>query len=69
MYKNIDSSLQEALTEKLNVSKKPVAGEGYIPVTGKVIEADDLLYGIDATMDGWLTVSYTHLTLPTIYSV
>ncbi|MGB0805685.1 MAG: lipopolysaccharide biosynthesis protein RfbH [Salibacteraceae bacterium] len=55
MYKNIDSSLQEALTEKLNVSKKPVPGEGYIPVSAKWIEADDLLYGIDATMDGWLT--------------
>ena len=55
MLKNIDTSLQEALTAKLNVSKKPVAGKDYIPVTGKVIEADDLLFGIDATMDGWLT--------------
>ncbi len=55
MYKNIDSTLQEALTEKLNISKKPVPGESYIPVSAKWIEADDLLYGIDATMDGWLT--------------
>ncbi|MFT4753517.1 MAG: CDP-6-deoxy-D-xylo-4-hexulose-3-dehydrase [Salibacteraceae bacterium] len=55
MLKNIDSSLKEALTRKLNVSKKAVPGKDYIPVTGKVIEADDLLFGIDATMDGWLT--------------
>lgn len=37
------------------MSKKPVAGQDYIPVTGKVIEEDDLLFGIDAVMDGWLT--------------
>jgi CDP-4-dehydro-6-deoxyglucose reductase, E1 len=32
-----------------------VAGENYIPVTGKVLEPDDLLAGVDAVMDGWLT--------------
>jgi CDP-6-deoxy-D-xylo-4-hexulose-3-dehydrase len=55
MLKNIDQQLQESLTAKLNVSKRVIAGKDYIPVTGKVIEADDLLFGIDAVMDGWLT--------------
>jgi CDP-6-deoxy-D-xylo-4-hexulose-3-dehydrase len=55
MLKNIDQQLQDSLTAKLNVSKRPEAGKDYIPVTGKVIEADDLLFGIDAVMDGWLT--------------
>lgn len=55
MLKNIDSSLKQKLSEKLNVTKKPVAGKDYIPVTGKIIEEDDLLFGIDAVMDGWLT--------------
>lgn len=55
MLKHIDSSLKQKLSEKLNVTKKPVAGKDYIPVTGKIIEEDDLLFGIDAVMDGWLT--------------
>lgn len=55
MLKNIDQNLKESLSSKLNVSKKPVAGQDYIPVTGKIIEEDDLLFGIDAVMDGWLT--------------
>jgi CDP-4-dehydro-6-deoxyglucose reductase, E1 len=32
-----------------------VAGENYIPVTGKVLDPNDLLAGVDAVMDGWLT--------------
>lgn len=55
MLKNIDQNLQDAITPKLNLFKRPVAGTDYIPVTGKVIEQDDLLFGIDAVMDGWLT--------------
>lgn len=55
MLKNIDQNLKESLSSKLHVSKKPIAGQDYIPVTGKVIEEDDLLFGIDAVMDGWLT--------------
>ena len=55
MLKHIDKNLQESLSSKLNVFKKPVAGKDYVPVTGKVIEEDDLLFGIDAVMDGWLT--------------
>ncbi len=30
-------------------------GVDYIPVTGKVIERDDILMGLDAVLDGWLT--------------
>jgi CDP-6-deoxy-D-xylo-4-hexulose-3-dehydrase len=37
------------------VSKKIVAGENYIPVTGKVIDKEDLLFGVEAVLDGWLT--------------
>ena len=57
MLKNIDDELKSLLTKKLseNTFKRPVPGEDYIPVTGKVVEEDDLLYGIDAVMDGWLT--------------
>jgi len=56
-YKNITSSLRSSITDvlasKLNRIIKP--GQDYIPVTGKVIDEDDLLYGIEAVMDGWLT--------------
>jgi CDP-6-deoxy-D-xylo-4-hexulose-3-dehydrase len=37
------------------VTKVIRPGVDYIPVTGKVLDAEDLLYGIDATLDGWLT--------------
>lgn len=30
-------------------------GFDYIPVTGKVIDREDILTGLDATLDGWLT--------------
>ncbi len=57
MLKNIDNELKSLLVKKLsqNTFKRPVPGEDYIPVTGKVVDEDDLLYGIDAVMDGWLT--------------
>ncbi|KAB1064932.1 lipopolysaccharide biosynthesis protein RfbH [Salibacter halophilus] len=57
MFKNIDDNLKSALTEKLTQKtfKRPVPGEDYIPVTGKVVDEEDLLFGIDAVMDGWLT--------------
>lgn len=32
-----------------------VAGENYIPVTGKVLDKDDILLGVEAALDGWLT--------------
>ena len=57
MFKNIDDSIKAALLPKLkeNTFKRPVPGENYIPVTGKIVDEEDLLFGIDAVMDGWLT--------------
>jgi CDP-6-deoxy-D-xylo-4-hexulose-3-dehydrase len=56
-YKNISHELESQLQQVAvqNVTKKIVAGQDYIPVTGKVLDAEDLLYGVDATLDGWLT--------------
>ena len=38
-----------------SINRNIIAGENYIPVTGKVIDAQDLLFGVDAVLDGWLT--------------
>jgi CDP-6-deoxy-D-xylo-4-hexulose-3-dehydrase len=56
-YKNFSGELQELLTQKAtaNTTKSFIPGQDYLPVTGKVLDADDLLYGVDATLDGWLT--------------
>ncbi len=56
-YKNFDENLAEELKRAIlpNITKRIVPGQDYIPVTGKVLDAEDLLYGVDATMDGWLT--------------
>lgn len=57
-YKNILSdSLRNELSAIIanNVSQKIVPGVNYIPVTGKVIDVDDILHGVDATLDSWLT--------------
>ena len=55
--KNINTELKGALEEvaKKNISKQIKPGEDYIPVTGKVIDTNDILNGVDATLDGWLT--------------
>ncbi len=57
MLQNIDDTLRSALTDKLKdkTFKRAIPGQDYIPVTGKVIDETDLLFGIDAVMDGWLT--------------
>ena len=54
---NIDGEVLKLLLPVLqkNTNKVIIAGENYIPVTGKVIDETDLLYGIDSVMDGWLT--------------
>lgn len=56
-FKNISTDLLKQLVPALekNISKPIVPGEQYIPVTGKIIDQEDLLFGIDAVMDGWLT--------------
>jgi CDP-4-dehydro-6-deoxyglucose reductase, E1 len=56
-FKNIDDRLKDALLPQLQstTTKTIIPGTDYIPVTGKVLDANDLLFGIDAVMDGWLT--------------
>jgi CDP-6-deoxy-D-xylo-4-hexulose-3-dehydrase len=57
MFRNFDGDLLKKLYEKAqkNVSRIPIAGKDYIPVTGKLIDSDDLLSAVDASLDGWLT--------------
>lgn len=54
---NLSGSLLEELTAiaEKKVTRTIVPGQDYIPVTGKVLDANDILYGIDAMLDGWLT--------------
>ncbi len=40
---------------KKNTTKKIIPGENYIPVTGKVLDEDDILLGVDSMLDAWLT--------------
>lgn len=56
-FKNINEQLKEGINSaiSLNINKPIVAGTDYIPVTGKVIDEQDLLAGVDAVLDGWLT--------------
>jgi len=56
-YKNINNELRTALTAVAceKKSRLVVPGVDYIPVTGKVIDEQDLLAGVDAVLDGWLT--------------
>jgi CDP-6-deoxy-D-xylo-4-hexulose-3-dehydrase len=56
-YKNFDTELLALLRAKAQQTtyKTIEPGHDYIPVTGKVLDADDLLMGVDAVLDGWLT--------------
>ena len=56
-FKNINQTLKASLEEVINknIANTIVPGKDYIPVTGKIIDPNDILYGVDATMDGWLT--------------
>ena len=38
-----------------NTTKKIIPGENYIPVTGKVLDEEDILLGVDSMLDAWLT--------------
>ena len=58
MLKNIvNVELEKNLREiaRANSTQKIIAGENYIPVTGKVLDEDDILLGVEAALDGWLT--------------
>ena len=41
--------------EKNHTNSQFIAGETYIPPTGKVLDADDCAHLIDASLDMWLT--------------
>ena len=43
------------MSDQLGISKTIVPGVDYIPPSGKVIDREDLLQGVEAVMDGWLT--------------
>ena len=55
--KNINKTLKSSLKGVIesNIQKEIIPGKDYIPVTGKKIDENDLLYAVDATLDGWLT--------------
>jgi CDP-6-deoxy-D-xylo-4-hexulose-3-dehydrase len=55
--KNINESLYASLAAiaKANTNKVIEPGVNYIPVTGKVLDETDLMYSVDASLDGWLT--------------
>ena len=57
MIKNINANIKKELQPIIqrNISNKIAPGTDYISVTGKVIDQDDILAGVDATLDGWLT--------------
>jgi CDP-6-deoxy-D-xylo-4-hexulose-3-dehydrase len=58
MLKNITSpDLEKGLREiaKAKTTQVIIPGQNYIPVTGKVLDEDDILLGVDAALDGWLT--------------
>jgi CDP-4-dehydro-6-deoxyglucose reductase, E1 len=52
-----DESLKKLLIDKFskNINKAIIPGESYIPVSGKVIDEEDVLWGIESMMDAWLT--------------
>ena len=56
-FKNISGALEPLLQQVAaqNVKKTIIPGTDYIPVTGKVLDENDILYGVDAMLDGWLT--------------
>jgi CDP-6-deoxy-D-xylo-4-hexulose-3-dehydrase len=65
-FTNIDDdSLKKALIGKFskNINKEIIPGVSYIPVSGKVIDEDDVLWGIESMMDAWLTAGRFSLKL------
>jgi CDP-6-deoxy-D-xylo-4-hexulose-3-dehydrase len=49
----LSNDLKAVIKEKVN--RQIIPGESYIPVTGKVLDEDDILLGVDAMLDAWLT--------------
>lgn len=56
-FKNINAELSNHLIEitKEKINRVIMPGQDYIPVTGKIIDEQDLLFGVEAVLDGWLT--------------
>ncbi|MBL7733073.1 MAG: lipopolysaccharide biosynthesis protein RfbH [Chitinophagaceae bacterium] len=56
-FTNLTDSLYNELLPVVEkkCSKKIIPGEHYIPVTGKVIDPNDILSAVDASLDGWFT--------------
>jgi CDP-6-deoxy-D-xylo-4-hexulose-3-dehydrase len=52
-----DEGLKKLLVDKFskNIYKAIIPGESYIPVSGKVVDEEDVLWGIESMMDAWLT--------------
>ena len=52
-----EEGLKKLLVDKFskNINKSIIPGESYIPVSGKVIDEEDVLWGIESMMDAWLT--------------
>ena len=46
-------SIKEIARKRTN--KIIIPGENYIPVTGKVLDEEDILMGVDSMLDAWLT--------------
>lgn len=62
-FRNLDFNSFEELQRIINknISKQIVPGKDYIPVTGKILDEEDILSGVDALLDGWLTTGrYAH---------
>ena len=57
MLKNLSTPQIDILDVSIqkNIQKPIIAGTDYIPVSGKCIDKEDLLNGIDSVLDGWLT--------------
>jgi CDP-6-deoxy-D-xylo-4-hexulose-3-dehydrase len=57
LFKNFQGDLEKSLKDiaEKNATRNIEPGKDYIAVTGKVLDADDLLYAVDASLDGWLT--------------
>jgi CDP-6-deoxy-D-xylo-4-hexulose-3-dehydrase len=53
----VDQKLIDSIKEiaRAKTTKIIVPGESYIPVTGKVLDEDDILLGVDSMLDAWLT--------------
>jgi CDP-6-deoxy-D-xylo-4-hexulose-3-dehydrase len=56
-FKNLNFNSFEELKNTItqNITRQILPGRDYIPVTGKILDEQDILSGIDALMDGWLT--------------